>query len=458
MIIKLILIIELITFLAIYICNRILINYSMKLLNVKNSSLVKIFPICMSIISYILICKNIYTPLAYVLIFFLYVSIFKGIFYNPIEEIIIIIMCYIFNMILYRDVSIGILSILTRKSMYEAIHSYWIYVLSFGICRFFIYILFIKINKSHYIEIAKKLLINRKRLIMGYLTIGALIIILLNTNYTYFYIQTTVNNSRNIYLMLINRIGIGFCFIFSIEMGIKSIKWVEEEIFYKSNLLNLEHNDKINKKIDEYSNLLRMYNHDFKNILLNIKDSIDIGDIEKAKQIISEFDSNINNIMDYNKRLSNNSLINALLNRVYEECNLINIRFDADCYISSNINITELELINVFNNLSSNAVEACTKQNNTEEKWISFKSYIKDNNLIIYQSNSFNGHIKFRKDRLITTKKEKALHGIGVESIKHIVDKANGIALIKVDKENREFKFLIKIPLIIKCKNINNFV
>ncbi len=261
-------IIELITFLSIYICNRILINYSMNLLDVRNKSLVKIFPIVMSSISFILIYKNIYTPLAYVLIFFLYVIIFKGIFFNPIEEIISIIMCYIFNMILYRDISIGILSIVTRKSMYEVIHSYDMYILSFGICRFFIYILLINVNKVCDIEITKKLLINRKRLIMCYLTIIALIIILLNTNYTYFYIQSIANTSRNTYFMLINRIGIGFCFIFSIKMGIKSIKWVEEEIFYKSNLLNLEHNDKINKKIDEYSNLLRMYNHDFKIKLL----------------------------------------------------------------------------------------------------------------------------------------------------------------------------------------------
>ena len=50
----------------------------------------------------------------------------------------------------------------------------------------------------------------------------------------------------------------------------------------------------------------------------------------------------------------------------------------------------------------------------------------------------------------MTTKEDKKRHGIGVESIKHIVYKANGIALTKVDKENREFKFLIKIPLTIQ--------
>lgn len=70
--------------------------------------------------------------------------------------------------------------------------------------------------------------------------------------------------------MLINRICIVFCFLFSLNRGIKSIKWIEEEVFYKTNLLNLKHNEDINKKIDDYSNLLKMYNHDFKNIILKI--------------------------------------------------------------------------------------------------------------------------------------------------------------------------------------------
>ena len=445
---KLTLIIELISFLLIYISNRAFINNCMNLLNARNKSLIKIFPIVISSISFIIIYNHIYTPFKYVLIFLLYIIIFKGIFYNPIGEIISIIIFFIFNMILYRDIAIGILSIITRKSMYEAVNFYDIYVLSFGVCSFFTYFLSININKICDIEMIKKLLINRKRLIMGYLTMGCLIIVLLSSNDTYFYIQSTDNISLNTYFMLIDRICIGFCFMFSINRGIKTIKWVEEEVFYKSNLLNLEHNDKMKKKIDEYSNLLRIYNHDFKNILLNIKDSIEIEDIERAKQIISEFDSNINNIMYYDKKFSNNSLINALLSRLCEECNLSNICFNADCYISSNINITELELINIFNNLSRNATEACAKQSDNEEKWISFKSYIKDNNLIIYQTNSFNGHIKFRKDKLITTKKDKKAHGIGVQSIQFTVDKANGISLIKVDEENREFKFLIKIPLL----------
>lgn len=120
------------------------------------------------------------------------------------------------------------------------------------------------------------------------------------------------------------------------------------------------------------------------------------------------FDEKIQGVTNYNKKLSNNSLVNALLNRLYEECNSKNILFDSDCYIPSNLSIADLELVNIFNNLLSNAYEACIKQDDTNSKWINFKSYIKDNNLVIYQNNSFNGVIKFRDDKLITTKKIKS--------------------------------------------------
>ncbi|MGU9140072.1 sensor histidine kinase [Clostridium perfringens] len=322
--------------------------------------------------------------------------------------------------------------------MIQNMLSYEIHIVSFGICELLMIILIINFNKFCKVNMAKKLLIDKKNIIINKLIVISLIIILINFNYT--------DYGNTAYRILINRICIGFWFYFALFMRMKSIRWVEEEIFYKSNLLNLEYNENINKKIDEYSNLLRMYNHDFKNILVNIKDSIEIGDIVKAKEIISEFDGKIHSLKNYNKKFSNNSLINALLNRLSKECEDKDISFDFDCYIPDDIGITELDLLNIFNNLSSNAYEACSKQYCNEKRWIIFKSYVKDKNFIIYQANSFNGEIKYKKDRLITTKENKRSHGIGVESIKHIVNEVNGMALVKVDKEKREFKFLIKIP------------
>lgn len=431
-------IMEFLTFIVIFLYNKLLIDYCINLLHVKNKKLVKVFPLIISIFFMIIICLEVYAPQIYIFMFYVYIFIFKIIFSDSIVDIFSINLYQIFNIILFKDIATGILSILSRKNMIQNMLSYEIHIVSFGICELLMIILIINFNKFCKVNMAKKLLIDKKNIIINKLIVISLIIILINFNYT--------DYGNTAYRILINRICIGFWFYFALFMRMKSIRWVEEEIFYKSNLLNLEYNENINKKIDEYSNLLRMYNHDFKNILVNIKDSIEIGDIVKAKEIISEFDGKIHSLKNYNKKFSNNSLINALLNRLSKECEDKDISFDFDCYIPDDIGITELDLLNIFNNLSSNAYEACSKQYCNEKRWIIFKSYVKDKNFIIYQANSFNGEIKYKKDRLITTKENKRSHGIGVESIKHIVNEVNGMALVKVDKEKREFKFLIKIP------------
>lgn len=438
--------IEIIAFFCIYLYNLFLINYCGKIVEFKinKRKALILFPIVMTLIHFSMLVKQVFLPIVYIVNFIIYMLIFKTTFKITLESAYILIICQIFQIVINRDIIVGIITLIYKRSMYQSIQNYKTYLFTCLFAYLLVLIVGTIFNKKVYIDRIKIILLYEKKIIINMLSITALIIILLNSNYTYYYsgdIKTTT------LIMLSNGICIYFCFYFSIGMAFKSIKWVEEEVIYKTNLLNLEYNDKLNKKIDEYSNLLKMYNHDFKNILFNIKDSIEIGDIKTAKEIIYKFDEKIQTVTNYNKKLSNNSLINALMNRLYEECSCKNIYFDSDCYIPNKISISEIDLVNIFNNLSSNALEACIKQNKDEKKWISFKSYVRDNNLIIYQSNSFNGYIKFRKDKLITTKKNKKLHGIGVESIKYIVNAVNGIAFIKIDEENNIFKFLIKIPL-----------
>lgn len=398
----------------------------------------------MSLVSLILISRKIYGPSTYMLVFLMYMLSFKLVFRDSIEAIFSLIIYQIFQMILYRDIFIGILSILTGKSMYQTIKCHGTYALSLILCELLMLFVFINFSKKYKLDMAKKLFINRNNLMISKLTIIVLFIMLINSNSIYVY---TEDIPKIVYSILINRVCTAFYLYFSIKMGIKAIKWEEEELLYKTNLLRLEHNNDINKKVDDYSKLLKMYNHDVKNILFNIKDAIEMGNEEKAKEIISAFNEKTHDFANLNNELSNNSLLNALLNRLNENCKTKNICFSSECYIPDEISISELDLLKIFNNLVSNAWEACNNQKLDEKKWINFRSYVNCNELIIYQSNSFNGTIKFKNDKLITTKDNKKIHGIGVESIKHIVNGVNGMAFEKVDKEKREFKFLIKIPL-----------
>lgn len=389
-----------------------------------------------------MIIGRVFLHYIYIINFFVYIITFKLVFEETIGGIYILSICQIFLSIINSDIITAIIAVMSGNNMYKTVENYYFYILIFILSKIIIVILLIKFDKKYYNNL-KKLLLYRKKIIITTLTITSLVIILLVSNYIYYYGDINMPVLR----IIVNRKFIYVCFLCSIAMGFKSIQWIEEEVLYKAKLLNLNHDDTINKKNDEYLNLLKMYNHDFKSILINVKTSIEIGDIGKAKEIISEFDNQIQSVINYNKKFSNNSIINAILNKLYEECNIKNICFDCDCYIPNDLSISELELIKIFNNLSSNAFEACIKQEISEEKWINFKSYVKENNLIIYQNNSFNGEIKFRNERLITTKSNTKNHGIGVEIIKHIVDGEKGMSLIKVDPDRNEFKFLIKIPL-----------
>lgn len=428
----------------IYLFNRILIDYSIKLLEVRNEIFPKIAPFILALISITLIYRKTYLPILYVILFLAYMILFKIMFEADLREIYVIIVHQIFLLILFRDINLVILSLLTGNSIYETIQCFETYVLSFALCRLIMITLAFHLENVANLEVAKKLLVNKNKLRMSDLAVVGLIIILLNSNHTYYYLG---NMKLTLLITLINRICIAFCFCFLLNMKIKTIKWVEEEVLYKTTVFSLEQNEKINKTITEYSELLKIYNHDFKKILFNIKDSIDMGNTEQAKAIIAQFDERVRQVSSGNKMLSNRHLINSLLSRLKDECDCYNISFDADCYIPNNFEISDIDLISIFNNLSSNALEAVMKQEPSEKRWITFKSYIKGSFLIIYQSNSFNGAIKFKNNRLITTKQNKKSHGIGVESIKFIVEKSKGMNLIKIDEEKREFNFLIKIPI-----------
>ena len=420
-----------------------LINYTKGILNVKNGTLIKVFPMVLSFISIILICKKTYLPLMYVILFFVYMMGLKKIFEESLGVIYVIIITQIFFLIIFRDITLCIFSFFSGKSMYETIQCFKIYVLSFAIVRLIMILIIVIFKKVCNKEMIKKILINEKKIRVSDLIIFGMIIVLLNSNRGYYYLG---NERAILIIIIINRICILLCYACIFNIKDKIINWIEEEVLYKTTLISVEENEKVNKKIEKYSEMLRIYNHDFRKTLLSVNDLIDTGDIEQAKNIINQYYERVEEVTTNNKLFSNNLIVNSLLNRLKSKCDEYNINFNSDCYIPNNSKLTELDLISIFNNLASNAFEACIKQENNEKKYITFKSYIKDNVLIIYQSNSFDGNIKFKNSKLVTTKNNKKLHGIGVDSIKFIVDKFNGMTLIKVEK--KEFKFLIKIPIV----------
>ncbi|MFR9239188.1 sensor histidine kinase [Clostridium baratii] len=407
-----------------------------------------ILPFVISCISMTLILNKIFMPITYILLFSFIFLIFCFCFDESPFAIYVICIDMIFYLIITRDFVVGILSLLVNESMYKIVQSPTFYIISFSLSRIIVLLISLKLDKIYDLNTRRIILDNENSLKFMNMVKSTLVLLILNSNYTYYY-STDVNSTAVIIIMLINRIIIIVCFYFIISMQIKYINWQETKLNNELISAQLEYQKKLYKKRDHYSNLLKMYNHDFKNILNNAGKFLELGKIDEAKDILSNVNSNIKNIINENKNYSNNLIVDIILNELSEKCKSSKIKFSAKCYIPENFKLGDLELSRLFSNLANNSYEACIKQNEIDLKNITFKSYIKDNVLIIFLQNTFNGSFIMKENTFITTKKNSTLHGVGIESIRQIVEYANGILLIDTDTDNdiKLFKYLIKIPL-----------
>ena len=391
-----------------------------------------------------LITYKIFIPLTYfILSIVLYFSL-RLCFTDLKSVIFIICINIVFQLVLTRDIVIGVSSLITNQSMYTLVQDKGNYMLSFCVSRIIVLFILFNFNKLLPLDVAKKILMNIPILKFTILVKGTLVILMLNSNYIDFY---SANIKTTTIPLLMNRVIIGLCYYFLLFTQIQQIKFKEVELNNKLISLQLEHQEELYKKRDHYAEILRTYNHDFKSVLTNVSYFLDQGDIQKAKEILKTIDSDIKVIITENQSYSNRLIVDVILNSLAEKCKQANIEFNAECLIPEHLSLTDLSLSRIFGNLANNAYEACIKQDQHDERKITFKSYIKDDFFIIYTQNSFNGEIIIEHNRIRTTKQNKKQHGVGIESIKNIVESANGIALFDVNDQQNIFRFYIKIPL-----------
>ena len=438
--------IQLILFILIYIYNVCQLNYFNKLLTTRFSSRMMIIflSLFLTLVSMFLITYKIFIPLTYfILSIVLYFSL-RLCFTDLKSVIFIICINIVFQLVLTRDIVIGVSSLITNQSMYTLVQDKGNYMLSFCVSRIIVLFILFNFNKLLPLDVAKKILMNIPILKFTILVKGTLVILMLNSNYIDFY---SANIKTTTIPLLMNRVIIGLCYYFLLFTQIQQIKFKEVELNNKLISLQLEHQEELYKKRDHYAEILRMYNHDFKSVLTNISYFLDQGDIPKAQEILKTIDSDIKVIVTENQCYSNRLIVDVILKSLSERCKQANIEFNAECSIPDHLSLSDLSLSRIFGNLANNAYEACIRQDEQEMRKIIFKSYIKDDFFILYTQNSFNGEIIIEQNKIRTTKRNKKQHGVGIESIKNIVESANGIALFDVNEEKNMFRFYIKIPL-----------
>ncbi len=189
-------------------------------------------------------------------------------------------------------------------------------------------------------------------------------------------------------------------------------------------------------------NSIRRLKHDLKNQLIYLDKLIKIKDYNKMSQFMKEFNAE-NYFYNGNIAKTGNVLVDAIINNKYTITQKEDIDFKIQLDIPDSLPYSDVDLCLILGNALDNAIEA-NARSKIKDKYISLFMKYDMGNLIIVLENSFDGKIiRDQNGKIITSKKEKSSHGMGISSIKISAEKYHGL----VKNEITDSKYVLKVVL-----------
>lgn len=172
--------------------------------------------------------------------------------------------------------------------------------------------------------------------------------------------------------------------------------------------------------IEQSNKDMRIFSHDIKNHLTQIRN---IDNIEDVQKYIDKLMPTIDKFSYMG--MSKNKMLDLIISKYYTLCESKNIKFSIDAKTANLNYIDDIDLSTLMNNLLDNAIEAAEK---TSNKFIDIRIFSKNeifDGLIIRNSCDI-APVKIN-GKLKTTKQNATMHGIGTSSIKRILHKYDAI-------------------------------
>ncbi|MBQ7002813.1 MAG: GHKL domain-containing protein [Oscillospiraceae bacterium] len=176
--------------------------------------------------------------------------------------------------------------------------------------------------------------------------------------------------------------------------------------------------------------------HDYKHNIANLMSLANNNDIEGIKQYLQNENELLSKKLFYYK--TGNDTVDTILNIKQRIAESNGITFIINAEIPQECSVTSTHFASLFGNLLDNAIEASVKE---EAPFIEVKIKTVKKYLMIVISNK----CTISNTDLKTTKFEKHLHGIGLNSVKQTITKYNGTFVI--DHTEGVFNAKIMIPM-----------
>jgi sensor histidine kinase regulating citrate/malate metabolism len=181
--------------------------------------------------------------------------------------------------------------------------------------------------------------------------------------------------------------------------------------------------------------------HDTNKHLLYLRECIEKGEKSEALSYIDKATENVEK--SYKRINTGNLVIDALVSNAFNTAFANNISFKSDIRIENGrVNIERYDLSVTLGNLLDNAVEACKKISNPDDKYIHASIFTSDVALII---NIINSKSLSKSKDLKTDKSDKTKHGYGLDNVRAVIEKYGGT--FTVDNGESRFEVTAILPL-----------
>ena len=184
---------------------------------------------------------------------------------------------------------------------------------------------------------------------------------------------------------------------------------------------------------------MRGWRHDYHNHIQAMK-GLALGVSTELDSYLNRLDTDLVRIDTLIK--TGNVMIDAILNSKISLARAKNIAVNAKAIVPKTLSVLEIDLCVIIGNLLDNAMEACEKLVDSNERFI--RIYVGTHKELLYISitNSVGGEIRKSSAGYLSTKLMPT-HGFGLIRIDKLAEKYNGF----VDRQNEEGVFATEIML-----------
>lgn len=213
----------------------------------------------------------------------------------------------------------------------------------------------------------------------------------------------------------------------------------EELYVLKTEKFQQEIDEKYFDAIEQSQEEIKHFSHDIKNHLLQIRYIEDVDEIHKY------LDDIINDVEKISYvRISSNKMLNLIISKYSAICEKKNIKFTPEVKLANLKYIDDVDLSTLLNNLLDNAVEAAEI---TKDRIIELSIFSKNSKFDgILIKNSCATPPKHINNELISSKKDKLLHGLGVNIVKKVLKKYDAVYDWNYNEKRKMFETSIVFP------------